>query len=243
MCIRDRTYSEGFRPSGINRTTGNTAELVPDTYTSDLLKNMEVGFKSTLADGDVVLNGLFYSMNWEDYQATRYVYDYLTVAYVDNVGEATIQGAEIESYFNLSDSMSMSILANFNDPTVDNDTFDIGGDLVASKGNRLAYVPEKRLVITLDKDFVIAGLPAYFGLDYNYTGDRWADDGNSLSMPSYSLMNTRLGVDFQSGTTAELFIRNVNDTDPVLGLYDDFSEYRKTSGQPRVIGVRVRYKF
>ena len=218
-------------------------ELVPDTYTSDLLKNMEVGFKSTLADGDVVLNGLFYSMNWEDYQATRYVYDYLTVAYVDNVGEATIQGAEIESYFNLSDSMSMSILANFNDPTVDNDTFDIGGDLVASKGNRLAYVPEKRLVITLDKDFVIAGLPAYFGLDYNYTGDRWADDGNSLSMPSYSLMNTRLGVDFQSGTTAELFIRNVNDTDPVLGLYDDFSEYRKTSGQPRVIGVRVRYKF
>ena len=49
----------------------------------------------------------------------------------------------------------------------------------------------------------------------------------SLPMPSYSLMNTRVGVDFQSGTTAELFIRNVNDTDPVLGLYDDFSEYRK----------------
>lgn len=237
------TYSEGFRPSGINRTTGNTAELVPDTYSSDLLKNMEVGFKSTLADGDVVLNGLFYSMNWEDYQATRYVYEYLTVAYVDNVGEATIQGAEIESYFNLSDSMSMSILANINNPTVDNDTFDIGGDLVATKGNRLAYVPEQRLVITLDKDFVIAGLPAYFGLDYNYTGNRWADDANSLPMPSYSLMNTRVGVDFQSGTTAELFIRNVNDTDPVLGLYDDFSEYRKTSGQPRVIGVRVRYKF
>ena len=35
------TYSEGFRPSGINRTTGRTAELVPDTYTSDLLRNLE----------------------------------------------------------------------------------------------------------------------------------------------------------------------------------------------------------
>ena len=42
------TYSEGLDLSGINRTTGNTAELVPDTYSSDLLKNMEVGFKSTL---------------------------------------------------------------------------------------------------------------------------------------------------------------------------------------------------
>ena len=37
------TYSEGFRPSGINRTTGRTAELVPDTYTSDLLRNYEFG--------------------------------------------------------------------------------------------------------------------------------------------------------------------------------------------------------
>ena len=36
------TYSEGFRPSGINRTTGRTAELVPDTYTSDLLRNLNL---------------------------------------------------------------------------------------------------------------------------------------------------------------------------------------------------------
>ena len=43
-------------------------------------------------------------MNWEDYQSTGYVYDLLTVAYVDNVGMATVQGAEMASYFNISDS-------------------------------------------------------------------------------------------------------------------------------------------
>ena len=52
------TYSEGFRPSGINRTTGRTAELVPDTYTSDLLRNLEFGWKSSLADGKVTFNGI-----------------------------------------------------------------------------------------------------------------------------------------------------------------------------------------
>ena len=46
-------------------------------------------------------------MNWEDYQSTRYVYS-LTVAYVDNVGMATVNGAELSSYFNISDSLSMS---------------------------------------------------------------------------------------------------------------------------------------
>ena len=68
------TYSEGFRPSGINRTTGRTAELVPDTYTSDLLRNYEFGWKSSLADGKVTFNGLMYSMKWEDYQLLRILY-------------------------------------------------------------------------------------------------------------------------------------------------------------------------
>ena len=40
-----------------------------------------------------------------------------------------------------------------------------------------------------------------------------------------------------------IFINNANDTRPVLGLYNDFSEFRMTSSQPRVIGLRIRYKY
>ena len=40
-----------------------------------------------------------------------------------------------------------------------------------------------------------------------------------------------------------IFINNANDTRPVLGLYNDFSEFRQTSSQPRVIGLRIRYKY
>ena len=83
---------------------------MPDTYTSDLLRNYEFGWKSSLADGKVTFNGLMYSMKWEDYQSTRYVYDLLTVAYVDNVGMATVNGAELTSYFDISDTLSMSLM-------------------------------------------------------------------------------------------------------------------------------------
>ena len=237
------TYSIGFRPSGINRTTGRTAELVPDTYTSDLLRNIEFGWKSSLADGKVTFNGLIYVMNWEDYQSTRYVYDLLTVAYVDNVGMATVQGAEVASYFNISDSFSMSLMANFNDPTMDDDLVDAEGSVLGNKGNTLAYVPEKRFILTMDKDFVLAGKPAYFSLDSSYTGRRWADELNTTPMPSYSMMNVRTGIDFGGGVSGELFVNNANDTRPVLGLYDDFGDLRLTSSQPRVIGIRIKYKY
>ena len=237
------TYSEGFRPSGINRTTGRTAELVPDTYTSDLLRNLEFGWKSSLADGKVTFNGLVYSMNWEDYQSTRYVYNLLTVAYVDNVGMATVNGAELTSYFNISDSLSMSLMANINDPTMDDDIVDAGGTVLGNKGNTLAYVPEKRLIFTLDKDFTLGGKPAYFSLDSSYTGRRWADETNTTPMQSYSMMNVRTGMEFGSGVSGEIFINNANDTRPVLGLYDDFGDQRLTSSQPRVIGIRIRYKY
>jgi len=237
------TYSEGFRPSGINRTTGRTAELVPDTYTSDLLRNLEFGWKSSLADGKVTFNGLVYVMNWEDYQSTRYVYDLLTVAYVDNVGMATVQGAEVASYFNISDSFSMSLMANFNDPTMDDDLVDAGGTVLGNKGNTLAYVPEKRFILTMDKDFTLAGKPAYFSLDSSYTGRRWANETNTTPMASYSMMNVRTGIEFGGGVSGELFINNANDTRPVLGLYDDFGDLRQTSSQPRVIGIRIRYKY
>ena len=80
-------------------------------------------------------------------------------------------------------------------------------------------------------------------LDSSYTGMRWADELNSTPMPSYSIMNIRTGMDFGRGVSGEIFINNVNDTRPVLGLYEDFGDLRQTSSQPRVIGLRIRYKY
>ena len=156
---------------------------------------------------------------------------------------ATVQGAEVASYFNISDSFSMSLMANFNDPTMDDDLVDAEGSVLGNKGNTLAYVPEKRFILTMDKDFVLAGKPAYFSLDSSYTGRRWADELNTTPMPSYSMMNVRTGIDFGGGVSGELFVNNANDTRPVLGLYDDFGDLRLTSSQPRVIGIRIKYKY
>ena len=80
-------------------------------------------------------------------------------------------------------------------------------------------------------------------MDTSYTGERWYDETNTTPMQSYSLMNLRTGMEFGGGVSGEIFINNANDTRPVLGLYNDFSEFRQTSSQPRVIGLRIRYKY
>jgi outer membrane receptor protein involved in Fe transport len=54
------TYSEGFRPGGINRN--NT---VPP-YKPDYLKNYELGWKTTWLDNTLRFNGAIFHEDWTD---------------------------------------------------------------------------------------------------------------------------------------------------------------------------------
>ena len=53
------TYSEGFRPGGVNRV-GAAA-----TYAADTLKNYEIGWKTTWFDNHLRFNGAIFQEDWE----------------------------------------------------------------------------------------------------------------------------------------------------------------------------------
>ena len=253
------TYSEGFRPSGTNRLNRQAREsgIVPATYDSDTLTNFEAGFKSTLADGKIVLNGNLHTMNWDDFQSTSYIYDLLTVAFVQNVGQATISGLELESYFNISDSFSASLMLALTDPEFKEDIYDLQGQLSTPKGNQLAYVPTEQFVMSMNKDFVIRNRDAYVSYDHSYTGESYQSSANTDTNASYSLANLRFGVNpsskgssdvddvlgFLQNASLEVYLENVHDADPTLGIYDDFGDVRRTGSKPRTIGLRLRYRF
>ena len=253
------TYSSGFRPSGTNRLNKRAREsgIVPASYDSDTLTNFEAGFKSTLADGKIVLNGNLHTMNWDDFQSTSYIYDLLTVAFVQNVGQATISGLELESYFNLSDSFSASLMLALTDPEFKEDIYDLQGALSVPKGNQLSYVPTQKFVMSMNKDFSIKNRDAYISYDHSYTGESYQSSANVDTNPSYSLANLRFGVNpsskadsnaddivgFLKNASVELYIENVHDADPQYGIYNDFGDVRRTSAKPRTYGLRLRYRF
>ena len=59
-------YTEGVRQGGANRGRGDP--FFPKSFESDLMKNYEVGYRSSFADGKGRLNLTLYHMAWEEYQ-------------------------------------------------------------------------------------------------------------------------------------------------------------------------------
>ena len=80
------TWSEGFRPGGINRR----GTLAP--YTSDFLTNYEFGWKTTWFDHRLSFNGAVFREDWKDFQFAILGANGLTE--IKNANQAQIRGFE-----------------------------------------------------------------------------------------------------------------------------------------------------
>ena len=248
------SYSEGYRPSGVNRPRPNSSGFsVPETYDPDYLDSLEIGFKSTLGDGQLILNGAYYMMDWTNYQTSTYNTDITSVAYTENVGNAEINGFELNAMYAFNDSTDISFYINRMDPKLSDDYYYVSGELGANAGNRLAGMPKLSYYMSLDKDLTLMGKPAFLILDYSYTGLRYTSyENGAYRLPEYAIANLRAGFD-NDNTSIELYISNLTDEDGYLSRYDDFSAVgssgysgfgvRRTGTKPRVLGVRFRYRY
>ncbi len=82
------TYSKGFRPGGINRRAS-----VPN-YAPDYLSNFELGWKATLFNKTVHLNGALYDQKWESFQFAFLGQNSFTE--IHNGPDADIKGLEMD---------------------------------------------------------------------------------------------------------------------------------------------------
>tara|TARA_X000000950_G_scaffold72512_1_gene90077 strand:- start:1171 stop:1776 length:606 start_codon:yes stop_codon:yes gene_type:complete len=201
-------------------------------------------------------------MDWSDFQTTTYNPDLESVAFVDNVGDAEINGFELDITYLINDVTSVTAYFNSNDPTLSEDYYGDEGVLTANAGNRLSNMPKSSYYLSLDRDIVLMGLPGFLNIDYSFVGDRFSTFENVSSgsdirevLPSYGLANMRLGVEMDN-SIIEAYISNIADEDGYLSRYDDFAQagdpatsgypgfgIRRTGTKPRVIGIRYRYRF
>jgi outer membrane receptor protein involved in Fe transport len=82
------TWSEGYRPGGINRRG-----TVPP-YSSDYLTNYELGWKTSWMGNRLILNGAVFREDWKDFQFSYLGLNGLTE--IRNANAARIDGAEVE---------------------------------------------------------------------------------------------------------------------------------------------------
>ncbi|MEO8017214.1 MAG: TonB-dependent receptor [Pseudomonadota bacterium] len=238
------TWSEGFRPGGINRR----GTLPP--YKPDFLTNNEIGFKMELAGHRVRINGAVFQEDWDDFQYSFLGANGLTE--IRNAGQARIKGIEADVLWRVTDGFTLSSAFSLLDAKSTQDycgtTYDAGpniGEIVTNCEDPLAPVgtflqaPAGQQLPVQSKfkanavgryEFPMAGMDAHAQVAWVYSGSAWSDlrtDERNLlgKQPAFSIVDLAFGVENDSWGL-EAFVKNAFDKRAVLARFTECSEFK-----------------
>lgn len=245
------SFAQGFRDGGFNTSAGAANPLVPATYVPDTLDSYELGWKTVLAEGRFLFNGAAYYMPWKNYQTAVFDLAIAPVTFNANIGDARIYGVESNIEVRPLHGLTLSLAANYNDSTLTSNSFD-NPQFVVTKGQRLPFVPYLKASASARYELPLGPhINAYGQFDIAHTGDMWSNlNTSTLSQtsrtlqPEYNLSNLRLGLNnSQDGWGVEAYITNLDNTRAVVYTNRYNYDARQTTNEPRVFGVRLKYRF
>jgi iron complex outermembrane receptor protein len=242
------TYSEGFRPGGINRN--NT--VAP--YKPDYLTNYEIGWKTTWGNA-LRFNGAIFHEKWDDIQYSFLPPSGSGLTVIRNAGGAEIDGIEADlTWAAPVEGLTLSGGFSWLDAKLAEDYVpDPESPPEAFEGDRLPVVPEFKANLTARMQFDLGGRGAFAQAAAVYHSDTYSDltrfDRSVTGKnPSYTLVDLSAGMSFGS-LDVELFIGNVFDelgqNGAFVGCSSDtcFPEPYRTVAQPRTIGLKISQDF
>jgi len=259
------TASTGYRAGGINISDPN----IPQLFDPEEVTAYEVGLKSTLADGTVVLNLAAYSNQYRDMQAQSFVLiGGNAFEYTENAGEVDASGIEAELRWmpdeNWNISATLALMdAEFGEYNIGkvNGLGDLGGrqdlndpnqPLLSLKGYTPALSPDVTFGLQVGYDIHLDGgsvLTPF--LQTNYSSKY---SGFDINVPggyqdAYTRSDVRLiWLSANGRTELEAFVLNVED-EAVLTRVVIFNPTPTVASlqahwsNPRTWGVRASYNF
>ena len=251
------TWSNGFRPGGINRQPNAPA------WDPDYLTNYELGWKTQF--GPVTWNGAFYNQLWKKIQFSFLGENSLTVT--ANGRDATINGVETDVSY-VHGGLTLNAAAAYTDAktkgaicnSVEDPTPDCSAEddwIVTPDGSRLPVTPKFKGTATARYSWPVWTGKAHVQGSLTYQGSAGVDirkdiDGEGTNpndvlgrLHSSTLVDLFLGYDW-SNYTAELFLTNVFDERNELARFTACSVCTVAyvlPGRPRTIGLRLGARF
>ena len=245
------TYSEGYRPGGLNRVF-NT--LIGGVYEPDFVESYELGIKATALDGRLRYNFAAYTMDWDDFQLSRFDVSVSPLTLTDNVGTARSRGVEGDIAYLITPDWDISFAFSAIEAEITEDYWineaSVGdGNPDAPKGRKLPRVPELKYNISSRYSFQVDQWNGYVQGTYIHTGDSYNtlfDGSNEIRtrevQNDYDIVNFAIGLEDEAWS-AELFVRNVTDERGEVFKNGASWDSRVTTNRPRTIGLRWRQKF
>ena len=131
------SYSEGFKSGGFFGRQANFN--IDPSYEPEYLKNIELGWKSTLMDGRMIFNGSIFEAKYEDKQESILIpVDLSNVAtVVRNASSLDMTGLELELVYQISESWDIMVNAGFMDTEYADYFADLTGDQIVTDNSDL----------------------------------------------------------------------------------------------------------
>ncbi len=228
--------SGGFNGGFLDFTDGVTVEDVP--FESEELLSYELGFKSTLADGDVRFNATAFYYDYENYQALTFS----GLSQFINNSDATISGADLELVWLPGENWDINLGASIINSQVDEVSIRGAGTF---QDNEMVLAP-RYSVNGLVRYQVTDDLSAQ--VDFNHQDEQFFDITNSeVSKESaYTVFNARVGYDINENLSVSAFVKNLTNEEYRVYSFDftGAAGYNQNFyAAPRWVGVTVNYTF
>ena len=237
------SVSTGFKSGGFQgQLTFNPADLAG--FQEENLLAYEVGFKSTLADSRVQLNGSVFFYDFEDLQFYGPLFDspFGPLFGIANAGDAEISGAELEMNWLATEGLTVQLGLGLLDTEI---TESVLPGVV--QGSELPNSPEVNFNATVDYSWDIGNLRANFLLATAYKDDVNYD---IVRLPpetmedGYWLINARLGVSDADGVwSAYLWAKNLGDERYRVQVSTTSVGFAETWGLPATYGVGFDFEW
>ncbi len=271
-------FSQGFRPGGANQNSSSIAITdplnigVPESFKSDSVDNYELGFHTTLNDGQLTFNGAIFHIDWRDIVLDQRSPTGL-FAFLNNANSAEVDGLELETDYEIIKDLRLSAALTYLDAKLTSNgpvnrqreggqTFSRSG----LKGDRIPNVPKWTLNFSLDygRELPYRDLRGVFYMSVDYTGESFSDfnefllDTNTLiatttpnivynKQGDYAIVDMRIGLESNEDWSAFISIENVLDKRGITHVFED-SAFRRAPGlnfieRPRTIGLVFTKEF
>jgi iron complex outermembrane receptor protein len=169
------TYSRGYKGPAYNVFFNMRlrASEVIDAETAD---SYELGLKSTLAGGRVILNGALFSAKYSNFQANNFFFfNTALVTTLTNAGDVSTEGVELDFLTQPIDNLSITGGVAYTDAKVDKFFTPPNQNPSIAAGSPLPLAPEWKASLNAEYRFEFDSFDFVPSLLYVYTDDQYAD--------------------------------------------------------------------
>ena len=230
-------YARGFRSGGFNEYSPFTSRI----FGKEVTDSYELGFKSTLLEHRLTLNGAFFLLNQDNAQITRFNVSSFTL---ENLAIDRVQskGFEFEIAATPMAGLELRLSGGTTDSKIEAFTADPG-----SVGSPMPHVPKYTANFSVDYSRPVnADLNALLRIDFRQNGRRIFD----LSIPDvaaspHHFVDARVGLEGKSWNLSLYGQNLLNERQPedVFAFGDGVVDLARQPNKPRHYGVEARLNF